>query len=485
MASNREVMTKYKEKKCIVFVNPPISSQERYGKLRAGANNLPPLGLCHLAAVTRENAFYTKIVDCVALKLDYEDAISNIIYYNPKFIGITAATISIFNAAILAEKIKGKDKSIVIIIGGPHITAVPEETMLKFPQFDVGVIGEGEVTIIDLLKTYNDGGKLEKVKGIVYREDGEIKKTNPREVIRNLDSLPMPAWDLLPNLPRYYRSSAQNIKTIPSSSIVTSRGCPGKCIFCDRKVFGNYCRAFSADYVIKIFRKLHHEYGIRDIQIKDDTFTTFKNRLMDICKTLIQGDLNISWSCLARVDHVNPEMLELMRKAGCWQIQYGIESGVQQIIDVYKKGINLQQVQQAIKWTKKSGITSLGFFMIGSPLETEQTIRETIDFAKRLDLDDFRLSFLTPFPGSELYDAASKYGTFEKDWRRLCEYKVNFVPNGLKKELMEKYYRKAYIQFYYRPKIVLSYLRRMRNLDVIIENLKVAYSVLKNFIFGR
>lgn len=478
-------MTKPSENKGIVFVNPPISMKERYGKLSAGASYLPPLGLCYLAAVTRENGLDTKIVDSVALKLDYENTLSEILRNTPKYVGITASTISIFNAAKLAEIIKSQDDTIVVIIGGPHVTAVPQETMKKFPQFDIGVIGEGEVTIIDLLKTYNEGGNLEKVNGIVFRENDQLKLTNQRAFIRDLDSIPMPAWEMLPDLPKYYRSSAQNVKTMPSTSLVTTRGCPGKCIFCDRKVFGNYCRAPSADYFIKMIKHLHFNYGIRDIQMKDDTFTMLKHRLTEICQALIQEDLDLTWSCLARVDHVNPEILGLMRKAGCWQIQYGIESGSQKILDFLKKGVNLRQIEQAVRWTKESGISSMGFFMIGCPLETQETITETLEFAQKLDLDDFRLSVFTPFPGSEVYEIANQYGTFNNDWERLCEYKVNFVPNGLTKEILEKYYRKGYKQFYLRPKIVLSYLKRTRKWGLILEFSKVAYSVFKNLIFNK
>jgi len=235
---------------------------------------------------------------------------------------------------------------------------------------------------------------------------------------------------------------------------------------------------------MKMIERLHFDYGIRDIQIKDDNFTAFRCRLVEICKMLIDKKINISWSCLSRVDNMNPEILRLMREAGCWQIQYGIESGAQEIIDIYRKAIKLEQVEQTVEWTKKAGISPLGLFIIGSPLETEQTILKTIAFSKSLDLDDFRLHFLTPFPGSELYETASKFGTFANDWKQLCEYKVNFVPNGLNKEIMEKYYKRAYLEFYCRLKIVLVYLKRMKNWHVILENLKVAYSVFANLLFN-
>lgn len=478
-------MSEINENKNIVFVNPPITMEERYSKFSVGGSYLPPLGLCSLASVTRDNSFHTKIVDSVALKLNYKDTVSEVLRNFPKYIGITASTITIFNAAKLAEMVKNEDDTIVIIIGGPHITAVPQETMIKFPQFDLGVIGEGEVTIVDILKTYNHEGNLGNVNGIIFRENNVLKITNPRAFIKNLDSLPIPAFDLLPYLPKYYRPSAQSVKKMPSTSLITARGCPGKCIFCDRKVFGNHCRYYSANYIIKMIKHLYFNYKIRDIQIDDDTFLTNKHRLVEICQTLIEEDLDLSWNCLARVDYVNPKLLELMKKAGCWQIQYGIESGSQEILNFLKKGINLQQVEKAIKWTEEAGISSKGFFMVGNPLETEKSIIETIEFAKRLDLDDFQITFLTPFPGCEFHEIASQYGTFDDDWKKMNEYNIVFVPNGLTRELLEKYHVKAFKDFYLRPKVILSYLKRMRDLKTSLELSKVGLSFLKNLILKR
>ncbi len=471
--------------KNIVFVNPPITMEKRYGKFSVGGSYLPPLGLCSLASVTRENGFHAKIVDSVALKLDYKNTVLKVLHNSPKYIGITASTITIFIAAKLAEMIKNEDGAVIIIIGGPHITAAPQETMMLFSQFDVGVIGEGEVTIVNLLKIYDHGGNLENVNGIIFRKNNELKITNPRTLIKNLDSLPMPAFDLLPYLPKYYRPSAQSVKRLPSTSLITARGCPGKCIFCDRKVFGNHCRYYSSDYIIKMIKYLYFNYGIRDIQIDDDTFVTNKHRLLKVCYTLIEEDLDLSWNCLARVDCVNLKLLKLMKKAGCWQIQYGIESGSQEILNFLKKGINLQQVSKVIRWTKEVGILSKGFFMIGNPLETEKSIIKTIEFAKRIDLDDFQMTFFTPFPGCEFHKISSQYGTFDDSWEKMNEYNIVFTPNGLTRELLEKYHKKAFKDFYLRPKVVLSYLKRMRGLKTSLELSKAGYSFLKNFILKR
>lgn len=183
-----------------------------------------------------------------------------ILEYSPTYVGTTATTISVFNAAKVAEILKSKNPKIIIIHGGPHLTAVPEETMEKIKWFDVGVIGEGEDTIVELLESYESKKDLANVKGLIIRDNEKLKFTSPRPFIKNLYKLPLPAWDLLPDLVRYYQPAADSLYRFPAISLVTSRGCPGKCIFCDRSVFGNVCRSFSAEYVIKMMRHLHDNY---------------------------------------------------------------------------------------------------------------------------------------------------------------------------------------------------------------------------------
>jgi len=479
----------------IIFVNPPLSLKERYGSLEAGGSSAPPLALCDLAAVTREGGFDTKIIDSAALGLKHEETVKKILDENPKCVGITAATVSVYNAAKLADMLKVRNKNIVTVLGGPHITAVPIETMKRFPQFDIGVVGEGEITIIELLNKLKkaswkiDKVKLDNVSGLVIKKGKKIKLTKPRPSIKDLDSLPQPAWDLLPELSKHYRPPAFSFNRLPSTSIVTSRGCPGLCIFCDRAVFGNRLRGYSAEYVFKMMKELHDNYSVRDILIDDDSFVLLRKRLIELCGLLIKEKMNLTWACNARVDHMNPQILKLMKKAGCWQIAYGIESGNQKVLDVLNKRISLEQVKKALRWTKDAGIRTKGFFMIGSPLETKETIEDTIKFAKSTDLDDFQMSILTPFPGSELYRTAEKYGSLEDDWRKMNGWYPVFVPNGLTKNEILYYQRKSMMSFYLRPKIISSYLsmciKRPKNIVKIFKGgtvlLKTSFHSSENF----
>lgn len=445
----------------IVFVKPPLPLEKLYGKLGSGGNEMPPLGLCSLAAAVRENGYDTAIVDALPLKLNYEQTSDLILTHRPKYIGLTAVTVSIHDAAKVATILKDKDKNLVTIIGGPHVTAAPIETLERFPQFDIGVIGEGEVTIVELMRVLENNGDLSEVKGLIIRQNGRLSLTKPRPFIRNLDTLPMPAWDLLPNLAKYYQPAADTILRLPSTSMVTSRGCSGKCTFCDRSVFGNFCRAHSAEYVMDMIKHLYYNYGIRDIHIYEDNFTLHKPRLIKICNMLIEEKMDLSFFCMARVDTVTPEILRLMKKAGFWQIAYGIESGSQKILDNINKGVTVEQNKRTLRWTKEAGIKNQGYFMLGNFGETEETIRETLDFIKRTPVDDFHITYFTPFPGSPAYEEVDRFGTFDKDWERVDEFSPNFIPNGLTAEQLKRYHKLAYATFYLRPGIIFYYLWKM------------------------
>jgi len=442
----------------IIFVNPPLTLEERYGKLAAGGSLLAPLGLVTLAAITRANGWLTEIVDPAALKWTYEKTAEEIVSRSPKYIGITATTIAIHNAARLASEIKKRRKDIVIINGGPHISSLPEDTLNRFPQFDIGVVGEGDVTIVELLKALQESNSLREIEGLVIRDNGKVIRTSSRSLFSELDSLPYPAWDLLPFLPRYYRPAANCFYRLPSSGLVTSRGCPGKCTFCDRTISGNKLRMYSTKYLMNMVEHLYFNYGIRDMIFHDDNFITFRTRLYEFCEMLRLKGFKLSWSCTARVDMVNPKLLKMMKQAGCWQIAYGIESGSQEILDFLRKGITLEQIKDALRWTKEAGIINRGYFMIGVPNENIRTIRQTIDFLLKLELDDFHMSMFAPHPGTELISTIDKYGILDNDWRKFGGWHPVFIPRDLSKEKLVYYHKLAFRKFYLRPRIILRYL---------------------------
>ncbi len=429
-------------------------------------------GLCWLASVLLENNYRAEIIDAPPLRLNNDELTKKIVKKNPKYVGISACTLDIFEASDLAEKLKSTRPDIVTIIGGAHVTGVPEETMERFPALDIGVIGEGERTIVDLLDTLEEknGKKLSEVDGIIYRKNGKILLTKPRSFIKDLDTLPLPAWNLLPDIKKYYSAPPWSMHSGRTATIVTSRGCPFECIFCDRKVFGHRVRFNSAEYVLNMIKTMHINYGISHFRISEDNFIIDKKRLRKICELLIKEKLNISWSCTARVDMINTEMLLMMKKAGCWSISFGVETGSQKIHDLEKKKITLEQIENAVQLTRKAGIRTISFNIIGHPLETIDTIKQTIQFNKKIKVDDFKIQFMVPFPGTELYQHAEKYGTLDKDWKKmgLLNKEPIFITYGLTKEELIKWNKKSFCSFYLQPRIIFSYFSQIRSYKELI-----------------
>lgn len=467
----------------IIFTRPYLTAREMYGELESAGAAEPSLGLCYLAAITRANNFKTEIIDALALKLKNDELAKIIAEKNPYFVGISAVTLSIYNASDLAKKIKELNRDIKIILGGVHITAVPEETMRKFPDFDLGVLGEGEKTIVELLTALVSGGDLTKIPGLFLRTESGYFTTEKRPPIKNLDALPLPAWDLLPNLRKYYGPPAWSLNQNASMLLISSRGCSNACIYCDRGCFGTYPRAHSADYFMKMIYDLRDNYGIKQFRINDDNFILFKPRLKKICERLIKDRAGIKWSCFGRADNADPETLALMKRAGCFQISYGVETGSQELHNLENKNLTLKQIEDAIKLTKKMDIRTIGFAMIAHPKETVKTIKDTIKFCKRLALDDFKMVYLTPYPATPLYAEANKYGVLDKDWRKMNAYtEPCFVPYGLTKRDLIKWRKKAYREFYLRPKIIFSYLSQIRSPRQIAVLFKGFFALLKLWV---
>lgn len=474
----------------IVLVNPTYTAWDESIPLpKTLENTTPSFGLCCLAATLRDNGFDPKIVEAGALQLTSKQTLTYIIRERPNIVGFRASTVSFNNAAILAKEIKEYEKGIITIIGGPHVTALPTETIREFPQFDVGIVEEGEETLIELAKVINDKGiaalnEIGHIRGLVFRHNGKVMLSAKRGYIKNLDSLPMPAWDLLEGFPEHYQPPLMSYKKLPVASMVTSRGCPFQCIFCDRSVFGNLYRCYSADYIVGMIEHLVTTYGIRHIIFYDDLFTASSSRLKAICNKIIDKRIDITWSCDARINSVSPESLALMKKAGCWEIAYGIESGSQEILDLLAKGIKLEEIERDVRLTHKAGIKIKGLFMMGHPLETIQTIKETLALAKRLPFNIINISKFTPFPGTDIYKDIHKYGHFNPDWKRMNANTFVFIPKGFTEKELEWEYRKAIAGYYWRPQKILSLLvALLRDPSGIKRLLRACYDISIFFIF--
>jgi anaerobic magnesium-protoporphyrin IX monomethyl ester cyclase len=422
---------------------------------------MPALGLCWLAAVCRSKGYRTTIIDAAVNNRDHKTIAGWIAGLHADYVGITALTCSIHSASLLAQAIKKNNMEIRTLIGGPHVTTLPEDTMRMFPAFDTGFIGEGEETILDYLKAMETGDKLEDVKGLVYKSGNSIRVTEPRPFIENLDSLPLPAWDLLDGFPRAYAPAAIRCRHLPASHVVTSRGCPMKCTFCDRSVFGNRYRFFSVEYTFEMIKSLVNTFKVRDILFEDDSFTLHKNRVIALCELIGKNNLHFSWSCLGRVDSIDAELLRFMKRAGCWQIGFGIESANPGVLDEVEKKTNLENIRKALAMTRAAGIRTKGFFILGLPHETKASMRTSMKFAREVDLDDISVSFCTPFPGTVLFEKADEYGEFTRDLEKMNLMHAVFVPSGLTRKQLEERHAEFFRRFYLRPRVFLDYFARV------------------------
>ena len=461
----------------LALTSSPITIRERYGLFSGAANTEPSFGLVCLAAVAQRSGAAVIIVEASSQNLSVEQTRKEILKFEPDVVGMTATTAGIFSAGELAQGLKEARPRIINLIGGCHATALPDETLRTFQGFDAAVIGEGEETLKDILNRMAGGDSTFKgLAGTAVREGQEVVINPPRALILNLDDLPLPAWSLLKGFPGKYRPSPARIKRWPCASIVLTRGCPNQCVFCDRSVFGNRCRAYSPAYAVHLMKDLRYRYGVKEILIEDDTFIVSRQRVEEFCERIISEKADITWSCLGRADRVTPELLSLMRKAGCWHISYGIESGDPAILKGMKKNLNIEQIKRAVVWSKEAGLYTKGFFMVGFPKESDTSLSATMTLAKSLPLDDISVMQLTPFPGSQLYETAEQYGQFERDWRKMNTINTVFIPHGFSKRDLEAARAKILRHFYLQPSVMARQFRR------IAQNPRITLSMFKGFL---
>lgn len=472
----------------ILFVNPPYETIEA-GKeyVKHVINRSPSLGLLFLAAKVREGAFEPKIIESDLQNLSNEEVAEIILKYNPKFVGFTLFTVGVLNSVEIAKMVRAKNPAIHIIVGGPHISSMGVETLKKFDAFDVGVVFEGELIINDLLHALEDKTPLADVDGIVYRdENGEVKLTHAPEQIKELDKLPMPAWDLLPNFPDAYLPAIFDYPRAPVATYSASRGCPFKCEFCDTSTFGAKVRYNSPQYVYSTMKYLSDTYGIKHLQFVDDLFVANRKIVSELCDLLVANPIDMTWSCTARVDTVKPEVLAKMKAAGCWEISYGIESGSDMMLKAMKKSIKSKQSEDAIQWTNDAGINVKGLFMLGYPGETRETIQETKEFVSRLTLTKMNLSKFTPYPGSPIYKKLYNTSIRDEDWERLNGMNFVYTADGFTEEELETKYQEVIGSFYQRKAIMLHYTKMaIANPTHLIRLIKMGIGLLKSKVGMR
>lgn len=449
----------------ILLINPLIDPERAYGlRFKKMGAVLPPLGLCYLAAVL-EKRHEVRILDANMLNLTNLDIVRRARRFAPYVVGLYATTLGINIAEDLARGLKESLPEVRIVIGGPHISGYGKKT-LACGHFDYGILNEGEYPFLKLVEAIErDARDLSGIESLVYFEGKEIRANTVHSPVENLDDLPFPARHLLPEFGRYHPKMMLS-RQQPATHILTSRGCPYRCIFCQTP-FGKKVRFHSPGYVVEEVKHLVADFGIREIKINDDTFNLDTDRVYRICDGFRKEGLDLSWSCNIRIDRVkDAAFFKRLKAAGCWLIRPGFESSDPKILRTLKKGITVDLIERTCRWAREAGLMIQASFIIGNPYETEETIRKTIAFVRSLPIHYPTFSIMTPFPGTELWDRAASYGTFTYgSFSDLAlAHNPTFVPHGLSKELMVRYHRKAYLQAYLHPKMIFRHLKTVRGL---------------------
>ncbi|RLI78254.1 B12-binding domain-containing radical SAM protein [Archaeoglobales archaeon] len=429
----------------------------------------PPLGLGYLASVLRANGFKVQIVDNLVERLSFDGLIKRI--KNSQIVGITSTTPTFNSALRYAKVIKGKLSNVFVILGGVHATFMPYEAM-KHGYVDAVCVGEGEQTIVEVAERVEEGKSLEGVRGLIYRDGLTVVENEKRGFIEDLDSLPFPAYDLMP-LDKY-TVLGRKLEQFP---MITSRGCPFGCRYCSSSLFlGRKFRARSAKNVVDEMEWLNEKFGAKHIAFGDDTFTFNKKRVFEICDEIMRRGLDVEWSCSSRVDTINYELLKKMREAGCVAIYYGVESANQETLSkYYRKRIKLEKVKKALNLTKKAGITTICSFIIGAPFETKEDIKNTLKFAIKLNPDYAQFSILTPYPGTEIYEEAkSKNLILTENFEEYTAGKPILKNDYMTPKEISKLLKYCYLRFYLRPGFIWNEIKNKR-IRVIFDVVRRAF----------
>ncbi len=456
--------------KRVLLVFPHFNSSAFYGDFQKVAPSLPPISLMYLSSYLKSKGLEVKILDGQVENMD-ESALSEVVRdYEPGFVGITCKTPMYAASQRVARVVKENFPGIKTVMGGVHPTVLPDETM-KEELFDYVVRGEGEETLHELVLAEVAGQEMNRIPGLTWRRNGRVVHNPDRPLPTDLDALPFPDLEGIP-LNRYHQVP-DAVFVEPIRVIITSRGCPYKCIFCSaRQMSGYRYRARSAKNVVDEWEILVNEHGGRQVIVLDDNFSVNKQRAMDICSELIERGLHKKavWTTACRADQVDLELCRKMKEAGCALISYGVESGTQRLLDLIQKGTNLSTIRWAVNTARKAGLKVRGTMILGLPTETVEETKRSIALAKELKLDVCKFSIATPYPGTALYQVAMEEGGFDnRDWSRFSsqagytDFDPVYTPKGRTPEDIKYWQRYATRSFYLRPRQLFHLVRNIKN----------------------
>jgi radical SAM superfamily enzyme YgiQ (UPF0313 family) len=422
---------------------------------------LPPMGLLYLQGALERSNHESIFLDANAERWDYATTVRNVLRQSPDLVGLQAMTFTMPDAYRMAVHLKEVAPELPIMIGGPHPTLFPLETV-SLPAVDFAFAGEGEVDLIHFLDCFEDEQARASIPGVACKQDGQPSFTPSRGLLPDLDQLAFPARHSS-RLDLYHSVLA---KRNPITVMITSRGCPFNCVFCNR--MGRKYRWHSAEYVLREFEEIA-SLGIGEVFIHDDTFTLRRDRVEAICSGLIKRDLGLIWEARTRVDCVDQELLELMANAGCRRLSFGVESASPKVLDSMRKGIDLDRVRSVFGWAKEVGITTLADFMVGSLDEELDDVKTTFSFAKTIRPDYVQYSICSPYPGTPLYEIGRETGLIPEDiWLEfaknpLADFKAPVWTQHFSEQELVELAAEGYRRFYLRPTRILRELATVRS----------------------
>lgn len=417
--------------KTILIVPPGGYYAERWKK---GAS-MPSLGICYIAGVLEKNGFLVEIIDSYAERLNLNGLTEKIKDSAPDLIGVTFTTENRFQGFDVIRQIKKDFSNILTMAGGPHVSLAAEDTMANIPELDFIVRGEGENTVLELVNALSSNSPLEKIQGLSYRVGGKIIHNPDRPLIKDLDAMPFPSWNLVPWEKYNFTLDVPGRGRLRAANIMTSRGCPFNCNFCaSQTMWGRTCRMRSADNILSEIGALRYNYNIKSLWIFDDTFTVSKKRIEEFCNKLLEREWDISWFCEIRTDTVDRPLLSLMKDAGCFSVGFGVESGSQRILDnVIGKGIRIEQVKEVAKICSELGIISNPFFIFSHPEETREDMKQTLSLINNWPKpSSISLSILHIYPGTRLFTLAKEKGILPSDftWTKENDPRITIIPSA-------------------------------------------------------
>jgi len=468
----------------VLLVNPDYDI-ERYMGRHFGRMGwvMPPMGVLYLAAQLERDGIDVRVYDAQVEDRPLAQVLAET---GPRIVGITCATALVESTFAAARLVKEHSPDTVVVVGGVHPTVRPAE-MLGCEEVDIAVRGEGLMTQVEIARAVEGDGDFSQIMGISYRGEAEIVHNPSRPLEQDVDGFPFPARHLVPM--DVYRMSPDLSIRRPFDIVFGAFGCPFDCIFCAAQVvMGGSFRMRSIGNVMEEIDLVVRDYRPRSLLMGDDNFVISKERTLEFCDRYMARGYHrtLPWQIATRVDSVDREILQALGRAGCYLVSYGIESAVPRLLDTVEKGAQPDQAEAAVRWAKEAGFKVRATFILGLPGETREESLETIDFARRLPLDQVRFALATPYPGTRLWEIAREEGSLEvDDWIELSsmagyrEGNIVYVPTGRDSEELKKLQRRANFGFYFRPRIMLGFAGRVRSLDDISEYARGAWGLLR------